>query len=96
MKQFSFRFLILTVTGSLLLSATAVYPQVQFPEIPVAKDEEDTEAGKKTEEKGKAEPKAEKQQVSEKGTPEAPKEPEKKTSTKDNQLSEAAIDRTGV
>ncbi|MFO1481708.1 MAG: hypothetical protein U1F40_16030 [Turneriella sp.] len=96
MKQFSFRFLILTFTGSLLLSATAVYPQVQFPEIPEAKDEEDTEAGKKTEEKGKAEPKAEKQQVSEKGTPEAPKEPEKKTSTKDNQLSEAAIDRTGV
>lgn len=82
---------VITAVG--VFSASSLYAQVQFPEIPKVEEEPDADPKKGSN------PKADDKKKDEKGNP-APdtataKEPDKKSNTKSNQLSEAAIDRTG-
>ncbi|MCX7632355.1 MAG: hypothetical protein N2Z22_03370, partial [Turneriella sp.] len=80
-------------------TSTPILAQVQFPDLPTVQAEEDQAQDKSG---GKQADSAKAGSVNEKGTTEKTekgkkddKEADKKTATKENQLSEAAIDRTG-
>ena len=93
MKRLTVRLLYIAFWGTLCASPAGLFAQAQFPEIPKIEDEKE-KPDTKLPEKPAAE---EKKVADEKGTPVEPaKEGEKKTSIKSNQLSEAAIDRTGT
>lgn len=77
----------------MLASGNFVFAQVQFPDLPaVQEDDDEGKAGAKGAKGGSVNEKGTTQPAKDK---DKEKEGEKKTATKDNQLSEAAIDRTG-